>query len=172
MRKAVLLCFAIASLLSISSWHSTCWSAEIKILPEFQENSFIKKYSQSRPMQSWPLKAGGYSNCFTFDLKIDKNSVVLLEILTKSEANPSIYRYTMIFHSSYTKKLTSFFRDFFSAIDSSLDAKALIGYIQKRAVVKLHKSSDASKQTFGKYSVRVSNVLNGVTVSLEKREEP
>lgn len=168
MRKSVLLCFAIATLLNISAWYSPSWSAEIKTLQEFQNSSFIKKYSQPKPMESWPLKVGGYSNSFTFDLKIDKNSLVLLEILTKSEANPSIYRYSMIFHSGYTKKMTSFFHDFFSAVDSSLDAKAVIDYIQKRAAVKLHKSSDAPKQTFGKYSLRVSNVLNGVTIRLEE----
>jgi hypothetical protein len=169
MRRLILLYFAIAVLLSISSWHSPCWSAEITTLSEFQNSSFIKKYSQSKPMESWPLKTGGYSNSFTFDLKIDKNSLVLLEILTKSEANPSIYRYSMIFHSGYTKKMTSFFHDFFSAIDSSLDAKAVIGYIQKRAAVKLHKSSDAPKKMFDKYSVCVSNVLNGVVISIQKK---
>jgi hypothetical protein len=170
MRRSISLFFIIAVSLTLFTWHSSSWSAEIKTLPEFQNSSFIKKYSQSKPMESWPLKTGGYSNSFTFDLKIDKNSIVLLEILTKSEANPSIYRYSTIFHSAYTKKMTSFFHAFFSAVDSSLDAKAVTDYIQKRAAVKLRKSSDAPKQTFGKYSVRVSNVLNGVTVSLEKRE--
>ncbi len=65
--------------------------------------------------------------------------------------------------------MTSFFHDFFSAIDSSLDAKAVIGYVQKRAAVKLHKSSDAPKKMFDKYSVCVSNVLNGVVISIQKK---
>lgn len=171
MKRLIFLFFTLALPLTMFAWPSSCWSAEAKTLHDFQNSSFIKKYSQSKPMEAWPLKAGGYSNSFTFDLKIDKNSIVLLEILTKSEANPIIYRYAMIYHSSYAKQMTSFLRDLLSAVDSSLDSKAMINYIQKRSSVKLRRSSEAPTQTFGKYSVRVSNVLNGVTVSLEKKTE-
>ena len=95
MRKLSLFCTTIAILMIISELHSTCWSAEIKTLQEFQNSSFIKKYSQSKPIESWPLKTGGYSNNFTFNLRIDEHSLVFLEILTKSKDNPSIYRYSI-----------------------------------------------------------------------------
>jgi len=168
MRRMTLPYITMAVALSILTWHSTSCSAEIKTLQEFQNSLFIKKYSQSKPMESWPLKAGGYSNSFTFDLKIDKNSLVFLEILTNSKDNPTIYRYSMIFHAGYTKQMKSFFYDFFSTVDSSVDSKAVNDYIQKQAAVKLRKSSDAPKKTFGKYSVRVGNVLNAVTISIDK----
>lgn len=169
MRKLTLFCITIVVLMIIPQWHSTCWGAEIKTLHEFQNSSFVKKYSQSKPIESWPLKTGGYSNNFTFDLGIDKNSLVFLEILTKSKDNPSIYRYSMICHAGYIKRMKSFFRDFLNAIDSSLDSKAVNDYIQNQASVKLLKHSDAPKKTFDKYSVRVSNILNGVSISIEKK---
>jgi hypothetical protein len=64
--------------------------------------------------------------------------------------------------------MTSFFHAFFSAIDSSLDEKTITDYIQKRAAVKLSKSSEATVKPFGKYIVVVSNVINGVTVRFER----
>jgi hypothetical protein len=115
------------------------------------------------------LKTGGYSNNFTFDLRIDEHSLIFLEILTKSKGTPGIYRYSIFGHAVYIKRMNSFFHDFFSAIDSSLDSKAVNDYIQKQAPVKLLMHSDAPKKTFGKYPVRVSNVLNCVIINIEKK---
>jgi len=49
-----------------------------------------------------------------------------------------------------------------------LDEKAITDYIQKRAAVKLSKSSEATVKIFGKYIVFVSNVLNSLTVRFER----
>jgi len=167
MRKIIF--FSIVSILiSLFMLNSISISSEIKTLDDLKNSSFYKKYPQKDP-DSWPLKAGGYSYSTYIDLKIDKNSLVLLEVLTKSKENPIIYRYSIMFHAGYMKQMKAFFYDFFSAVDSSLDAKAVIDYIQKHAAVKVPKSADAPKQTFGKYSVRVSNVSNAVTISIEKR---
>lgn len=166
MRKLILF-FITFTIVSLFSWHSFSWSSEIKTLADFSNSSFMKKYSPLK-MESWPLKTGGYSNSFYIDLKIDKNSLVLMEILTKNQNNPVIYRYSMIFHVGYTKQMKTFLNDFITSIDSTLNSKTVTDYIQKQASVKLRKSSDASKKTFGKYSFRVSNVLNSVTVRIEK----
>lgn len=168
MKKLILFCITI-TFLSPFGWHSFCWGAAATTLDDFKNSSFIKKYSQSKPMESWPLKTGGNSYSFTFDLKIDKNSIVLMEILTRGN-NSMIYRYSLIFHASHTKRMKAFFNDLIGLIDSSLDSRVVTDYIEKRASVKLTKSSDAPKKVFGKYSFRVSNVLNGVTVSIERGE--
>jgi len=166
MRKIILFC--ILSIFASVFWlNSISISSEIKTLNDLKKSSFYKKYPQ-KDTDSWPLKTGGYSYSGYIDLKIDKHSLVLLEVLTKSKDNPIIYRYSMIFHSGYTKQMETFLYDFFSSIDSSLDSKAVINYIHTQAAVKLLNSSDAPKKTFGKYSVRVSNLLSGVTVSIEK----
>jgi hypothetical protein len=98
MRKIILFC--ILSIFASVFWlNSISISSEIKTLNDLKKSSFYKKYPQ-KDTDSWPLKTGGYSYSGYIDLKIDKHSLVLLEVLTKSKDNPIIYRYSRVYKTN------------------------------------------------------------------------
>ena len=91
MKRTFLTFVILFSIVSLSS--SPCLSDEIKTLDDFQNSTFVKKYPQSKPMESWALKKGGYNNSFIFDLKADKSSQVFLDVQTRSQTDSIIIRY-------------------------------------------------------------------------------
>ena len=152
---------------------------EVKTLDDFRESTFIKKYPQKKQMTSWALRDGGYNNSFSFRLGNDEFSWFSVEVGTKSQNNPLVQNYGIMFHdesnpsiwpTKFTEQIKSIFQDFIKSMDSTLDIKNISSYVQEQSLSKYHQIKDAPMKTIGKYSFRVGTVGHDLIIRIDKQE--
>ena len=177
MRKQLFLIILIISLVVVGNI-SLAVCSEIKTLTDFKSSAFIKKYPQKKQMDSWALRDGRYNNSFSFSLGDDADSWFSIEVVTTSATNPVICHYGIMFHdesdpniypTKFTNQIKTVLEDFLKSIDSSINIKEVIGYVNKCSTIKYSKIADAPAKTFGKYSFRIGTVGYELIIDIYKK---
>lgn len=149
-------------------------SLKIKTLDDFLNTSFIKKYSL-RQMNSWQVRDGRYNNFFSFQLGKDKYSWFTVEVVTVSKNDPEIFKIGIMFHDEsepytyptrFTEQIKEISQYFINSLDSTLNLKDVINYVQVQSHVQLNGIADASRKNFGNYSFRVGTVGRDLIIDI------
>jgi len=178
MQKHIFLIITIMLLLVVGNISSAVCSG-IKTLSDFEGSTFIKKYHQTKQMDSWALRNGRYNNSFSFSLGNDAYSWFSIEVVTTNATNPAICNYGIMFHdesnpniypTKFTNQIKTVMDDFLKSIDSSINIKEVVGYVNKRSTIKYSKIADAPAKTFGKYSFRIGTVGYELIIDIDKEK--